>query len=45
MSGRRPDASRCWNFINHFREDHPDWTSLPGMFLRAGRNSYGVGER
>ena len=79
LSGRRPDASRSWNFINvrpaarrvlsnvfrqacahavfclpcargcsaltsntrarlapaqHFREDHPEWTSLPGLFLR-----------
>jgi hypothetical protein len=33
-SGRRPDKSRSWNFINHFREDHPEWTSLPGIFLK-----------
>jgi len=33
-SGRRPDRSRTWNFINHFREDHPEWTSLPGLFLK-----------
>lgn len=33
LSGRRPDRSRSWNFINHFRQDHPnDWTSLPGIF-------------
>jgi|EP01047_Picozoa_sp_COSAG01_P057733 hypothetical protein len=34
LSGRRPDASRSWNFINSFREDHPEWTSLPGLFLQ-----------
>eukprot|EP00948_MAST-09A_sp_MAST-9A-sp1_P001036 g1036.t1 len=34
MSGRRPDRSRTWNFKNHFREDHPEWTSLPGVFLQ-----------
>ena len=34
MSGRRPDRSRSWNFINHFRQDHPEWTSLPGLFLK-----------
>ena len=35
MSGRRPDLSRSWNFINHFRQDHPtDWTSLPGLFVK-----------
>jgi hypothetical protein len=44
LSGRRPDASQTWNFINHFREDHPDWTSLPGMFKKAGMNSFGSGK-
>ena len=44
LTGRRPDASRTWNFINHFRQDHPDWTTLPGMFLKAGLNSLGVGK-
>jgi len=44
LTGRRPDASRTWNFINHFRQDHPNWTSLPGMFLKAGLNSLGVGK-
>ena len=44
MSGRRPDASRSWNFINHFREDHPEWTSLPGLFLRAGAKAWGAGK-
>ena len=34
LSGRRPDKSRSWNFINHFREDHPEWTSLPGLFAK-----------
>ena len=36
LTGRRPDRSRSWNFINHFREDHPEWTTLPGLFLAAG---------
>lgn len=44
MSGRRPDRSRSWNFINHFREDHPEWTSLPGMFKQAGRLALGAGK-
>ena len=34
LSGRRPDRSRSWNFINHFRESHKDWTSLPGLFAK-----------
>ena len=33
MSGRRPDRSLSYNFINHFREAHPDWTTIPGLFL------------
>lgn len=44
MTGRRPDASRSWNFINHFREDHPEWTSLPGLFVKAGRLALGSGK-
>lgn len=44
LSGRRPDASRSWNFINHFREDHPEWTSLPGLFLNAGSQALGSGK-
>eukprot|EP01062_Namystynia_karyoxenos_P074284 TRINITY_DN71163_c0_g1_i1.p1 TRINITY_DN71163_c0_g1~~TRINITY_DN71163_c0_g1_i1.p1 ORF type:complete len:542 (+),score=174.59 TRINITY_DN71163_c0_g1_i1:70-1626(+) len=44
LTGRRPDRSRTWNFINHFREDHPDWTTLPGMFLKAGRLSLAAGK-
>ena len=44
MSGRRPDRSRSWNFINHFREDHPDWTTLPGVFLRVGALALAAGK-
>eukprot|EP00040_Diaphanoeca_grandis_P003064 m.23634 g.23634 ORF g.23634 m.23634 type:complete len:538 (-) comp14292_c0_seq1:229-1842(-) len=44
LTGRRPDRSRSWNFINHFREDHPDWTTLPGAFLEAGRLALGSGK-
>jgi iduronate 2-sulfatase len=44
LTGRRPDRSRSWNFINHFREDHPEWTTLPGLFLRANRRALGVGK-
>ena len=36
--------SRCWNFINSFREDHPKWTSLPGIFLKANLTSIGAGK-
>eukprot|EP00656_Telonema_subtile_P001035 TRINITY_DN10496_c0_g1_i1.p1 TRINITY_DN10496_c0_g1~~TRINITY_DN10496_c0_g1_i1.p1 ORF type:complete len:530 (+),score=91.34 TRINITY_DN10496_c0_g1_i1:188-1777(+) len=44
LSGRRPDASQSWNFINHFREQHPEWTSLPGIFLKAGMLSLASGK-
>jgi len=44
LTGRRPDNSRCWNFINNFREDHPEWQTLPGMFKDSGRLTLGVGK-
>lgn len=44
MSGRRPDRSRSWNFINHFREDHPTWTSLPGLFKQNNFLAFGSGK-
>eukprot|EP00472_Partenskyella_glossopodia_P008546 CAMPEP_0197514732 /NCGR_PEP_ID=MMETSP1318-20131121/73_1 /TAXON_ID=552666 /ORGANISM="Partenskyella glossopodia, Strain RCC365" /LENGTH=546 /DNA_ID=CAMNT_0043062911 /DNA_START=280 /DNA_END=1920 /DNA_ORIENTATION=+ len=45
LTGRRPDRSRVWNFENNFREDHPDWTTLPGIFLnQPGSISLGVGK-
>jgi hypothetical protein len=30
LSGRRPDASKSWNMIDHFRTPGPNWHSLPG---------------
>jgi iduronate 2-sulfatase len=34
MSGRRPDTTKVWNFINHFREKGigSEWMSLPQWF-------------
>ena len=43
LSGRYPDASRSWNFINSFREDHPEWTSLPGLFVGVAPDGSGRG--
>lgn len=39
-------AAACtqWNFINSFREDLPDWTTLPGLFLDNGALAYGSGK-
>ena len=39
-----PRNRRRRNFINSFREDHPEWTSLPGLFLRPGSLSLGAGK-
>jgi len=45
MTGRYPDRSRTWNFINSFREDHPDdWTTLPGLFKKNGGLALGSGK-
>lgn len=44
MTGRYPDRSRTWNFINSFREDHPEWTTLPGVFLANGALALGSGK-
>ena len=35
MTGRRPDVTHCYNFIDHFREEGPgkangaDWITMP----------------
>lgn len=44
LTGRRPDRSRSWNFINHFREDHANWTTVPGLFLHANATALGSGK-
>jgi iduronate 2-sulfatase len=46
MSGRRPDATKAYNFLNHFR-DNPtgrSWTSLPEHFKENGYLVTGVGK-
>ena len=43
LTGRRPDTARVWNFIDSFRTDHPEWTTLPGLFLREGTDSLSLG--
>lgn len=46
MSGRRPDATRVWNNLNHFREHHigRHWTSLPQYFRENGYITLGAGK-
>ena len=45
MTGRRPDATECWNFIDHFRETTGrNWISMPEYFKNNGYFSSGVGK-
>ena len=46
MTGRRPDTTKVWNFINHFRESGigEDWVALPQFFREHGYLSYGSGK-
>ena len=54
-TGRRPDTSRVWNFIDFFRFDGASapgapaspssaWTTLPGYFRRHGYTALGLGK-
>ena len=46
MSGRRPDTTRVFEFLDHFREvgvGH-DWLSLPGYFKLHGYLTLGGGK-
>lgn len=37
LTGRRPERTRCLNFLTDFRQQHgSNWTSLPQFFLNAG---------
>ena len=37
MTGRRPERTKCLNFLTDFREQHGDsWTSMPQFFKNAG---------
>ena len=46
MTGRRPDTTKAWNFIDHFRELNVglNWSSLPQYFKKHGYFSSGVGK-
>ena len=37
MTGRRPERTRCLNFLTDFRKEHGDaWVSMPQYFRNAG---------
>eukprot|EP00730_Choanoeca_flexa_P007361 TRINITY_DN12321_c0_g4_i3.p1 TRINITY_DN12321_c0_g4~~TRINITY_DN12321_c0_g4_i3.p1 ORF type:complete len:605 (+),score=134.73 TRINITY_DN12321_c0_g4_i3:2-1816(+) len=46
MSGRRPDTTQVWNFINHFREPAigAAWQSMPEYFKQHGYLTLGGGK-
>lgn len=46
MSGRRPDATKAWSFVNHFREPAvgAEWDSLPEHFRKKGYLVTGAGK-
>eukprot|EP00041_Stephanoeca_diplocostata_P039278 m.1606957 g.1606957 ORF g.1606957 m.1606957 type:complete len:672 (+) comp25361_c0_seq28:3645-5660(+) len=46
MSGRRPDATKVYNFNNHFREQDvgSEWASLPEHFKQNGYLVTGAGK-
>lgn len=46
MSGRRPDTTKVWNFIDHFRENGvgANWTTLPQYFKKHGYATYASGK-
>jgi hypothetical protein len=46
LSGRRPDTTRVWEFVDHFREPGvgADWISLPQYFKTNGFLTLGSGK-
>eukprot|EP00729_Bicosta_minor_P022722 gene22722-21114_t len=36
MSGRRPSTTKIWNFISSFRQQGPNWVTLPSHFKDQG---------
>jgi iduronate 2-sulfatase len=46
MSGRRPDTTRVWEFVDHFRERGvgAGWASLPQYFKNNGYLALGAGK-
>ena len=44
LTGRRPDVTRAFSFMNHFREVGPNWTTLPQYFKEHGYNTFGTGK-
>jgi len=44
LSGRRPDRTQVWNFINDFRQVGQNWTTFPEHFKNNGYTTLGCGK-
>jgi len=46
MTGRRPDATKAWNFLDHFREEGigDKWKTMPQWFRENGFFTVGSGK-
>jgi iduronate 2-sulfatase len=45
MTGRRPDTTQVFNFVDHFRSTHgKNWSSLPQYFKQHGYLTLGTGK-
>jgi iduronate 2-sulfatase len=44
MSGKRPQNTRTWNFINDFRQEFPFLLSFPQYFKRHNYSTTGLGK-
>eukprot|EP00755_Sulcionema_specki_P003320 Sspe_Gene.120063::Locus_117712_Transcript_1_1_Confidence_1.000_Length_434::g.120063::m.120063/K01136/IDS; iduronate 2-sulfatase len=44
LSGRRPQRTQAWNFIDHFREVGPNWISFPQYFKEHNYTTLGSGK-
>ncbi|HUU92321.1 MAG TPA: sulfatase [Phycisphaerae bacterium] len=44
MTGLRPDSTRVWDLVTHFRNTIPDVVTLPQQFKRHGYHAVGMGK-
>eukprot|EP00005_Dracoamoeba_jomungandri_P012479 CAMPEP_0174275632 /NCGR_PEP_ID=MMETSP0439-20130205/59934_1 /TAXON_ID=0 /ORGANISM="Stereomyxa ramosa, Strain Chinc5" /LENGTH=498 /DNA_ID=CAMNT_0015367761 /DNA_START=46 /DNA_END=1538 /DNA_ORIENTATION=- len=46
LTGRRPDETKAWNFVDYFREKGigQDWISFPQYFKEAGYHTTSLGK-
>lgn len=44
LTGKRPDTTRVWDLVEHFRNTIPDTVTLPQQFKLHGYHSQGLGK-